>query len=76
MISGRSSRIAVSSSLMVMRKPPSPMINTVGVPGRPFATPSAVPKPRPMEANSLVIFKCAGEGTVTYGRTPRKFPAS
>jgi hypothetical protein len=47
-----------------MRKPPSPMINTVGVSGRPFATPSAVPKPRPMEANSLVIFKWPGVGTV------------
>jgi hypothetical protein len=64
MISGRSSRIAVSISLMVMRKPPSPMTNTVGVPGRPFATPNVVPKPRPMEAKSLVIFRWPGVGTV------------
>ena len=57
MINGMSSRITVSSSLMVMRKPPSPITNTVGMCGLPFATPSAVPKPRPMDANSLVIFK-------------------
>jgi hypothetical protein len=64
MINGMSSRITVSSSLIVMRKPPSPITSTVGTCGRPLATPSAVPKPRPMEANSLVIFRCPGVGTV------------
>src|SRR6266568_1329085 len=55
--SGRSSRITVSSSPIVIRKPPSPTNSTVVASGRPLAKPSAVPKPSPIEAKSLLNLK-------------------
>ena len=63
MTSGRSSRTAVSSSPRVIRKPPSPTTSTVVSSGRALATPSAVPKPMPIEAKSLVSLKWPGPGT-------------
>ena len=47
---------------MVIRKPPSPITSTVVSSGAPLATPSAVPKPRPIEAKSLVSLKWPGSG--------------
>src|SRR5258707_15587951 len=52
---------------MVIRKPPSPITSTVVSSGRALATPKAVPKPRPIEAKSLVSLKWPGPGTERLG---------